>query len=274
MKRPLSSPAAILRAVLLTFGATAAVAFAQAPAAPAAKPAAGQRSLRLLPLGEPPPFRQDVRDGVRYELEPDPGSIPPRQVVLGEGDTISTIRLNLGRATEPVKLPLGTAPANLRSVALAPDAPAVPWLTLQPPESGDLLALLWRDPGKPWSQPRSLLLPDSAAAFPAGNIRIVNLLPVETALICGEDRMLLASGKSLLRAIPVGADLPLQIAYREQGGQLKRFHSGSILLNQGERAQVVLHRADGENPRQPAKVVIFSEATPGAKPAAADAPPP
>ena len=134
MNLPARTAATTFCAALLAFGATATIAFAQAPATPAKKPTAGQRSLRLLPLGEPPPFRQDVRDGVRYELEPDPGSVPPRQVVLGEGDTITTIRLNLGRASEPIKLPVGTAPATLRSVALSPDAPTAPWLTLQPPE--------------------------------------------------------------------------------------------------------------------------------------------
>jgi hypothetical protein len=143
----------------------------------------------------------------------------------------------------------------------------VPWLSLRPPESGDLLALVWRDPGNTWAKPRAIVLPDSSAEFPAGRIRIVNLLPLETALIFGEDRVMVGAGKSLIRDMNIGADTTIQIAYRDPAGMLKRFYSGSVLLNANERAQVVLYRADGENPRRPAKVVIFNELTPAAIPA-------
>ncbi|MCF7734613.1 MAG: hypothetical protein K9N23_23220 [Akkermansiaceae bacterium] len=250
----------------------AATGLAQSLADPAAKPAVSHRFLRLLPVGEPPPYEEEVRDGIRYEVEPAPNSIPPRQIVLGEGETAITLRLNLSRVTEPVKLPVGTAPVVLRVVGTSPDVLPVPWFTLRPPETGNVLALLWRDPGKPWSKPRSLLLPDSAAAFPAGNIRIVNLLPVETAVILGKDRIVAGAGKTVLRAIAVGTDLPLQVAYRTQAGKLQGFHSGSVLLNPNDRTQVVVYRADGENPRRPAKVVVFNEATPVAK--TAPQPPP
>jgi hypothetical protein len=220
------------------------------------------RSLRLLPLGEAPPFRQEVRDGVRYELEPAPGSIPPRQIRLGDGDVGTLIRLNLGRASESVKIPVGTVPAILRDAAAASVPTAPPWISLRPPETGDVLAVLWREPGTSWSKPRSIIFPDSAAAFPSGNIRIVNLLPTEAALVFGADRTLLPPGKTLLKAIGLGIDHPIQIAFKTNTGQFQRFYSGSVLLNANERAQIFVHRADGEKPRQPAKVVIFSEATP------------
>lgn len=253
---------------LLRLAATlaAAAAIATTGSAQEAKPAPTTRSLRLLPLGEPPPFRQEIRDGVRYELEPDPNSIPPRQITLSPDPAATPIRLNLGRATNPIEIPFGTAPVTLRPPAASPDAPPATWLTFQPPESGNLIALIWRDPGKPWTTPRAMVLPDSAEAFPSGNLRIVNLLPVESAAIFGQERVLIPPGKSLLRPIPRDADLPIQIAFRNASGQLQRFFSSSVLLNVNERAQLFLYRADGEKPRQPAKVVIFNEATP--KPAA------
>jgi hypothetical protein len=40
-------------------------------------------SLRLLALGELPPFRQEIRDGVRRELDPPAGSVPPRMLEAG-----------------------------------------------------------------------------------------------------------------------------------------------------------------------------------------------
>jgi hypothetical protein len=237
---------------------------APTPVPPAAKPAtAGQRALRLLPLGEPPPFEQEVRDGIRYELEPKAGSIPPREVMVGEGETARAIRLNLNRASETVPLPPGTAPLVLRKPASAAEPQPKPWLTLRPPETGDLLALVWRDRGKLWAEPRVLLLPDSAEVFPAGRLRIINLLPFEAALIIGTDNAVVAPGKAAIRGVAVGKDLPFHVAYRDPAGKLQRFHSSAILLNAGERGQVVIYRADGESSRRPARVMVVNETPPG-----------
>jgi hypothetical protein len=254
----------LLGAVLLS-AAPGASAQTPAPApAPAAKPAAaGQRTLRLLPLGETPPFQQEIRNGIRFELEPEAGSVPPRQVVLGDGETAPVIRLNLNRVSESVPLPVGIAPVTLREKPTAPEAQPTPWLTLHPPETGNVQALVWRDPGKPWTKPRTLLLPDSGAAFPAGRLRIINLLPLEAALIIGPDNEVVAPGKTRIRAVAVGKDLPLHVAYRDPTGTLKRFYSSSILLNAGERSQVVLYLADTEKPRRPARVKVINEAAPG-----------
>ena len=225
------------------------------------------RGLRILPLGEPPPFEQEVRDGVRYEVEPEEGSIPPREVLLGDGETAARIRLNLGRATAAQKLPLGTAPAILKIPGATAEVPPAPWLTVRPPEAGDVLALVWRDPGKLWTQARVMVLSDSAAAFPAGNLRVVNLLPVEANLAFGKEQVRLAPGKTEMRAIAAGSDQAIRISYQNPGGQFVTFYSSSVFLAPNERVQVFLHRADGEQPRRPAKVVIFNEATPAAKPA-------
>ncbi len=232
------------------------------PGGAAAKPQAPARALRLLPLGAPPPFRQEVRDGVRFELEPEAGSIPPRQIRCGEGNATSLIRLNLGRASEIIKIPDGSAAVMIREASAANDPAIEPWLTLHPPETGDVLAVIWRDPGARWSQPRSLVFADSAAALPAGSIRIVNLLAVDTALIFAAEQVLLRPAQSLIKPITIGADLPVQIAVKNRSGQYQRFYAGSVLLNPNERAQIFIHRADGKKPRHPVKVVILNETAP------------
>ncbi|KAB2641361.1 MAG: hypothetical protein DVB25_02025 [Verrucomicrobia bacterium] len=220
------------------------------------------RGLRLLPLGEPPPFRQEVRDGVRYELEPALGSIPPRQIRFGAGAAATLVRLNLGRASEVLKIPGGSDPVVFRD-ATAPDDPALrPWLTIIAPDTGNVLAVIWREPGSRWNLPRSLVFADSAAALPAGSLRIVNLLPVEAALVFGDNRLILQPGKSLVKSLSVGTDLAIQIAFKNSSGQYQSFYSGAVLLNPNERAQIFIHRADGEKPRCPAKVVIFNEIAP------------
>ena len=74
--------------------------------------------------------------------------------------------------------------------------------------------------------------------------------------------MLLGSGKALIKTLKIGNDLPIQIAFKNKTAQFQPFYSGAILLNPNERAQIFIHRADGENPRRPAKVVTFNEIAP------------
>ena len=64
-----------------------------------------KRTLRFLPCGDMPPFRQEIRDGVRYELEAEPGSVPPYQiqVPLGEDKMLNTT-LTLGSLSERLEL--------------------------------------------------------------------------------------------------------------------------------------------------------------------------
>ena len=79
-------------------------------ASTAAKPP--PRTLRVWPVGDAPPFMQEVRDGVRHELEPPPGSIPPRRVTVGLADQpgqeeqAAELRLMLGRLGEAVPVPV------------------------------------------------------------------------------------------------------------------------------------------------------------------------
>lgn len=256
-----------LQLLTLAIAATTCPLHAQEPEKKPAPP----RALRLLPLGEPPPFRQEIRDGIRYELEPPAGSIPPRQVVIGPTPDAATAtpqpeneptRLNLGRFSESLKIPAGTAPILLRDAANPADPAAKPWLRIVPPESGDALAIIWRDPGATWLTPRAIVFPESPTAFPAGSFRLLNLTPAEIGVTLAGRRTLLQPAKSTIQAIPVGTDHPLQIAYNDGSGNFIAFHTGSVLLNRGERGQIIIHRADGEKPRRPVRVSIFNEITP------------
>jgi hypothetical protein len=226
----------------------------------AADPARAKRTLRILTLGDAPPFRQEVRDGVRYELEPPAGSVPPRQVAFGEAASES-IRLNLGRVSEPVPIPAGALPFTLRLQTDPAEEPK-PWLRVSLPELGNVIALVWRDPGTPWDRPRALLLPENPEVFPAGSLRLVNLTAAPMAVILGSERLPLSPGQVLVKPLQVGEDVSVQLAYNDAAGSVRRFYSSSVLLNEGERAQLLIHRADGEKPRQPVKVVTLNERVP------------
>jgi hypothetical protein len=221
-------------------------------------PVAG-RNVRFLPVGDLPPFRQEIRDGVAYELEPPVGSIPPRQVMVGFGDEKKdAVPLLLGRVTEPLSAPGGEGPMQVRKLGDAPEAE--PWLKVNRPETGDFLVLLWRDSSKAdWSHVRSLVLPDTLEAAPAGRVRIVNLSPVTVGVVFGGERIKLEAGKFYQRSVQVGKDTEFQLGAVTRTGELERFHAGSLFQNMGERSLVVIYRADGVQPRRPLKAVVHRE---------------
>ena len=230
----------------------------------AAEPAAkALRHARLLAVGDSPPFRQEIRDGVRYELDPAPGSIPPREVIAGAGKQASTaLGVHLGRITLPVVVPVGEGMLDLRRAADAADA--APWVQLKQPESGDFLVLLWRDrtKGTTWDHAASLVVPDGPEGAPAGTVRIINLFPLTIHLMWGAETLLLPAGKSFRRSLEPGAPMQLQILAADSTGTLQRYYSGAVTQNPGERGWVTIYRADGEASRRPLKVSMLRETVP------------
>ena len=234
----------------------------------AEKPKLPERHVRFLAIGEMPPFRQEIREGVRYELEPPEGSIPPREVMLGfggKGEQAESVPLRLGQISSPLKAPAGGGPLLLRRPGEREDSE--PWLRIIRPDSDDFLVLLWRASAKgTWTEAKSFILPDGPLTAPAGSVRIVNLAPVEVRVVLGTEKLLLGAGKSFQRLMAAEAELPFQILMNDASGTLRTLHSGDILQNQGERSLVLIYRADGEAPRRPVKVTVQREPAPVAPP--------
>lgn len=216
------------------------------------------RHARFLALGDLPPFRQEIRDGVSYELDPPPGSIPPRQVIPGFGEeSAKALPLRIGFITPPVKVPEGEGTLTLRRAEDKPDA--APWLEVKRPEDGDFLVLLFRATGKAtWDEASFIVVPDGAAS-PAGSVRITNLFPQSVRVVWGAEGIMLPAGKSVLRTVASGAELPFQIVIPDASGSMKAYFSGTVTQNQGERGFVTIYRADGEKPRRPLKVSMLRE---------------
>jgi hypothetical protein len=219
----------------------------------AAPAAGGVRHARFLALGESPPFRQEIRDGVRYELEPPAGSIPPRELIAGAKPS-PPVPLRLGRISPPLKVPAGEGPLLVKRAGDAADA--LPWLSVKTPETGDFIVMLWRDPkAASWQKAKSLVVADA----PAGQARIVNLFPQPVRMLWGAESILLPPGAAILRPIPNNAPVSLTILTADASGTMKRYYSGSVSANSGERCLVATYRADGESPRRPLKVSILRE---------------
>jgi hypothetical protein len=244
-------PRLVLTAVIVALCPAFHPAFAEPVAAKA-------RHARFLALGDSPPFRQEIRDGVRYELDPPPGSIPPREVIAGiTGNASSPVPLRLGRISPPVPVPPGAGPLQLQQTGDRKDA--APWVKLNHPETGDFLVLLWRNPESgAWRDAKSLVV----AEVPAGSARIVNLFPQPVRMLWGAENILLPAGAAILRPVPDDSPVPLRILTGDASGNMKRYFSGSVSANAGERCLVTTYRADGVNPRRPLKVSILREAVP------------
>lgn len=236
-------------------------------AAPDAKPA---RKARFLALGDAPPFRQEIRDGVRYELDPPPGSVPPPELAVtaaaadgedpaaGEADPPKPVplQLRLGRLSDAIEVPGGAGQLRLAAPGAGPA-----WLTLPRPESGDFLVLLWRKPGAAsWDEVLHRIVPDGPLGAPGGNFRLINLFPQSVYLRWGAESLQVKPSMLLTRAIAPGAEVPFEVLVADAGGRPKRYHRTSVSLGGGERGWVLLFRADGESPRRPLKVAVLREA--------------
>ena len=221
----------------------------------ATKDAAATRKLRFLPVGDAPPFRQEVRDGVRYEIEPPAGSIPPREIVLEcGGDATVRVRLLLGQTTAPLEVPKDLPQLAVRT------AEGKPWLALDTKVSGDLLVVVWRDAGTSWSRPRYMLLPE--AAYETGMVRLLNTTSAVINLTIGGHEQVLGGGKTVLYRAGVTEGLPMRMAWQAGDGGWRPFYSTSLTMNPGERGQIILYRAEPAPGRLPVKVVFLRELVP------------
>ena len=231
------------------------------------------RNLRILPVGESPPYRQEIRDGVRYELPPPPGSVPPMEVSFVASETEKTgCILRMGMVSEAIPVQEGPAPVVLRNgPTTAEDAP--PWITLNLPETGNALIVVWRsDQG--WAKPRWIVLGDGAEACPAGTVRVVNVSPARVALEAGPlPRLVVDSIKVGRVAVGASAGIPFRLFYQDvRSSEWKQFRNSGLAQGTGERTTFVVYRADGVAPVEPLKTVILRERAPLAPVAPASVP--
>jgi hypothetical protein len=171
--------------------------------------------------------------------------------------------LTLGSLSERLKLPTG--PLRLPILQKSGEL-WKPWHEVTLPEKGDVMVFLWRDPKlKTWESARSMMLSDGLDVFPAGSLRLVNLLPTLTRFVFPGKTIELHSGESKIE-IPALATLPVQISLQDASGNWQIIYQSAITQNPGERGQVILYRADGIDPRSPVKVLPLRERAPDPPP--------
>ena len=227
------------------------------------------RRMWLLPVGEAPPFRQVVEDGIRKELPPPPGSLPPRAVELraaevegdegaedesgeaGGDEEEKPVVLALGRLTVPMQVPGGQRSMRVFESGGGEEAPT-PWLEFTTPEAGDFVVVVWRT-GETWAEVASKVLP---GALQAGAVVFFNASPASVGLHWQGGKPGLKPGQTFRSELGGSVPAPLVVSVVEDGGRLRRLARRSLEQEPGEASLVVFFRADGWKPRAPVKMVV------------------
>lgn len=227
------------------------------PALASAQDKPAKHTLRLLPLGDPPPFLQEVRNGVRYEIPAAEGTIPPRNLELHipveKGEETSQLRLRLGSASAPLEFPL----PETKTVE-ARQGSAV-WLKIPLSSSEASLALVWRG-GPDWSKAGVMTIPDGKAERSKGDCRFVNLTGKSMGLVWGTERLKLEPRTTLMRSIPAGTEeLALSILYPDAKNNLRPCLATQISRRADKLQQYLIYASDEKEARMPVKVLPLEE---------------
>jgi hypothetical protein len=218
--------------------------------------------LRVLAIGDPPPFVQEVRDGARYEVAPPEGSIPPRSLVIPvkvpEGKDAEPVklplRLRLGQVSQPIELPL----QDVREIQLNREQGSK-WLALKIPPVSASLALVCRGP-RNWDEPRAIILADDPTHRTEGTVHFANLSGLTVGITLGAEKIRLDPGNVFSRSVsPAGPSQPLTISYPTADGGLETCLSSVLEGTRNGVRRIIIYTADGLKARSPVKVFQLEE---------------
>jgi hypothetical protein len=212
--------------------------------------------LCILPVGDPPPFRQEVRDGARYEIPAEEGTIPPRQLEIAaskeEGEP-QKLRLRLGVLSEPLEFPMP------KSGFMETRQPSGAWVKIPVSTAEATLALVWRS-GPNWNKAGVLAVPDGVADRKKGDCRFINVTAKPIGLLWGEERIRLNPGTTLLRSLSTGVqETGLSIYYPSADGSQQPCLSTKVSRKDDKLQQFVIYASDEAKPRMPVKVLPSEE---------------
>lgn len=215
--------------------------------------------LRLLAVGNSPPYREKVVKGVRMQIAPPQGSIPPRQLLIpGRKDSVQRVRLQFGVITPAKRTSKGTVP--LKELGAGEDDE--PWMKLKTGNGEASLAILFRHPKKDWEAPRVLMLPDDLTTHPEGAVRVVNASVYSMRVEVGKATpfVMTPGAVKVLRSAGNGVltNTPLKI-FVQIKGDWKQIYNAALNQAENERTNVVVYRSDGEKPRRPAAALVLRE---------------
>ena len=218
---------------------------------------------RVLPLGDQPPFQQEVRNGIRYELDPPKGSVPPPKV---EVLTDSKPMVQAHGKLLPFRLRL-CSPSPLRRIKVGHEKAlpiqihgGEPWGILPLSEGQRSMIVAWRSPNTPWERPRFMALEDGPAAVPSESVRFLNLSGVPVGLQWGNSKFGLKPGKLVVHPFPEKAKrVVLTVFVPSADGEFQQTFSNVVVRDSSKMHQYFIYQTDGKGPRPPVRVVPLIE---------------
>jgi hypothetical protein len=235
-----------------------------APVLFAQQPNALKRThVRFLPVGDQPPWKERIENGVRIQIPPPPGAVPPNEVTISvSGAKSETIPLVLGRMSKQLEVGGKIVPIQLFEGDVARGDS---WFDARLRPGATALVVLCRDPavaGATWAKPVSKVVPDDLASFPDRTIRLVNVSRSRIAIRIDQEKAFsLTPGEFKFKTLKSGKRILLIGEIRKEGGT-KTLFKNMVPIEQGKRNTVVIYRSDGGKGDGVAKVRMFPERAP------------
>ena len=105
---------------------------------------------------------------------------------------------------------------------------------------------------------RSLVILEGPVAFPAGTSRLVNTLSTNSKWVFANKTIELKAGGVLVEKLPAES-VPVQVSVLDGEQNWRVVFQSAIGQGADERSNVILYRADGEEVRNPVKVINLRE---------------
>ena len=215
---------------------------------------ASHKHMRFIPLGDLPPHRETIRNGVRIQFPPPPGTVPPKPTTLA-------LDPKEGRDV-PLRLKEFTKWASINPTAggvkifQGKQIGGKPWISSRFSSKAQSLGVLYADhQNKNWFNPKMMMVPHDLSIFPLGSIRFVNVSHCSALVRFGNEKAdVIAPGKVLLKKLKQG-NHPVLVGYLVPGKNNVRevIFQNELMMKPKQRIQAFFYQAQGKNPRKAVK---------------------
>lgn len=198
--------------------------------------------LRFVPLGELPPWKEEIREDRRIQSPPEPGQMPPSEIEVNGGDLNGFGgNLYLRRLTNYYSVA-----GEQQRLEILEKGGDPPWISHAMPTASHTLAILFRDLQEmTWLKPVVKFVRDDLQAFPLGSMRLVNVSHLEIALKVGDqDPVSIKPGESSQQKLKEGKNL-VRVDVIDPDGGNKMIFQNDFSIRKGQRVQSFVFKSQG-----------------------------
>ena len=215
------------------------------------------KTVRFLPLGELPPFKQIIGTDRRKQGEHPKGSMPPEGTVLmtepGEGTPLG---LRLKTFTKSLKIKPSAKGVEIYEGG---KVAGEPWFKSRFSAQKQALFVLCKDNATmTWDKPQVKVLPEDVRSFPLGTIRLANLSDREVAVRIGDEKAFkVKAGKVVLKPMKAGEVL-VTLAVEDASGAWRTILQNNLTMSKKGRMHAFFYKAQTKDAKK-TPVKFFSK---------------